>query len=96
MLRVKLQTIDNNTFYIDNVTNYDNAIKVAERLYFPIFTKSKLVRICHIDEYEEELEVISGDELDNYLKHFYQINPDSTDDCYFENSNIKIKHSIIS
>ena len=94
MLRVKIYTETYN-YYIDDVTNYDNAIKVlSKRLGY----NPHIYKICHVDEYEEELEVMTGDELDNYLSHFYQINPDFTDDCFFtdpKGERRKIAHKII-
>ena len=95
MLRVKIYTQTYN-YYIDDVTSYDNAIKVlSKRLGY----NPHIYKICHVDEYEEELEVITGDELDNYLSHFYQINPDFTDDCFFTDPKAdrrKIAHKIIA
>lgn len=94
MLRVKIYTETYN-YYIDDVTSYDNAIKVlSKRLGY----NPHIYKICHVDEYGEELEAVSGDELDNYLEHFYQINPDFTDDCFFTDSKDerrKIAHKIL-
>lgn len=95
MLRVKIYTQTYN-YYVDAVTNYDNAIKVlSKRLGY----NPHIYKICHVDEYEEELEVMTGDELDNYLSHFYQINPNFTDDCFFtdpKNERRLIAHKIIA
>lgn len=95
MLKVKIYTQTYN-YYVDDVTNYDNAIKVlSKRLGY----NPHIYRICRVDEYEEELEAMSGDELDNYLSHFYQINPDFTDDCFFtdpKNERRKIAHKILA
>lgn len=96
MLKVKMIDINGNTFYVDNVTNYVNAINVAQNKYFPIFKFENIKEICHVDEYGGEMEHMSGDELKSYLSHREQINLLDYNDCYFENSNIKIKHSIIS
>lgn len=95
MLRVKIYTQTYN-YYIDDVTSYDNAIKVLSRRlgYNP-----HIYKICHVDEFEEELEAMSGDELDNYLSHFYQINPTFSDDCFFtdpKDERRKIAHKIIA
>ena len=83
MLRVKIYTQTYN-YYVDAVTNYDNAIKVlSKRLGY----NPHIYKICHVDE------------LDTYLSHFYQINPNFTDDCFFtdpKNERKLIAHKIIA
>ena len=95
MMKVKIENATD-TYYIDDVTNYTNAIKVlSKRLGYNLH----IYKICHVDEYEEELEAISGDELDNYLENFYQINPTFTDDCFFtdpKDERRRIAHKILA
>ena len=79
MLRVKIYTETYN-YYIDDVNSYDNAINVlSKRLGY----NPHIYKICHVDEYEEELETITGDELDN-TGEFLQCSrlPNESDENY--------------
>ena len=55
MLRVKIET-DTTTYIVDNVTCYLNAIDI---LYTQVENKPQIKRICHLDDNDEELEVVA-------------------------------------
>ena len=55
MLRVKIET-DTTTYIVEDVTCYLNAIDV---LYAEVKDKPEIKRICHLDDNDEELEVVT-------------------------------------
>lgn len=70
MMKVKIENATD-TYYVDDVTNYTNAINKLESL---LDRKIQINRICQVDEYGEEFGIVEFDNTINSDKEKTVIN----------------------